>query len=214
LRADAERNRARLLDAAAAAFAESGLEVSVAEIARRAGVGQGTVFRRFPTKADLVAAVLTDRLAALRDHAHAAVEHQDPWEGLRAFMIAGAEMKARDRGFFEEAAAGEALRDPAVREFHAEIGELMTRMLDRAQAAGAVRADITAQDIHALIGGAVKAGEPWQPVVPGLWRRYLEVILAGLRPGDASTLPVPPPTVEQLYAAVDRCTGASPDARP
>ena len=205
MRADAERNRVRLLDAAAEAFAESGLEVSVAEIARRAGVGQATVFRRFPAKADLVAAVLRDRLATLQGHAEAALRDPDPWEGLRAFMVEGAAMKARDRGFFEEAAAGAALEDPDVRSAHTAIGALVARLLERAQAAGAVRGDLTPQDVHALVGGAVQAGEPWRAEAPELWRRYLDVILAGLRPAAAlGPLPLPAPTAAGYRAGLRR----------
>lgn len=203
MRADAERNRVRLIDAAAEAFAEFGLEASVAEIARRAGVGQGTAFRRFPAKADLVAAVLADRLSALRERAQEAIEHPDPWEGLCQFMRAGAEMKARDRGFFEEAASGAALRDGGVRGCQCDLRELIERLLDRAQAAGAVRADVTPDDIPLLVGAAVHAAAPMLSVTPELWRRYLDVILAGLRPGAGGRLSVAAPTTEQVHGASD-----------
>jgi AcrR family transcriptional regulator len=127
MRADARRNRERLLDAAATAFAELGLDVSVAEIARRAGVGQGTLFRRFLTKADLMVAILVERLGELRALAEAQLEEPDPWAALRGFMVAGAEMRASDLGF-------------------------------------------------------VQAASPLSAVEPELWRRYLEIVLAGLRP--------------------------------
>ena len=207
MRADAQRNRVRLLEAATEAFAECGLEVSVAEIARRAGVGQGTVFRRFPTKADLVAAVLADRLTILADHAQAALEHADAWEGLREFMIEGAAMKAHDRGFFEEAAAGAALCDSGVRDCHQRLFGLVSRLLERAQAAGEVRADLVAEDVPPLMGAAVSAAEPLLGERPDLWRRYLDVMLAGMRPGASGALGVPPPTGAELAAEFDRRGG-------
>src|SRR3954465_11493357 len=91
LRADAERNRRRILEAAAAAFAESGLDVGVAEIARRAGVGAGTIFRRFPTKEDLVVAIVEERIAQMVTLAEEALEEDDAGEAFRRFVLAGIE---------------------------------------------------------------------------------------------------------------------------
>src|SRR6478672_1972093 len=101
LRADAERNRKRLLDAAAEVFAEQGLEASTAEIARRAGVGQGTVFRRFPTKDDLVAAIVVDRLGEITETAAALLAGSPPGGRVLAFMTELAQIHVRDHGLVE-----------------------------------------------------------------------------------------------------------------
>lgn len=213
MRADAERNRERLLGAAAAAFAEAGLEASVADIARRAGVGQGTVFRRFPSKADLMAEIVLDRLGEMQARAAAALAAPEPWPALCGFMEAAAELQAGDRGFFQAASVPETLATmtagaaPETRErlaaAHAEVLETVGELLDRAQAAGEVRPDLAATDIPCLICASVQAAAPLAAAEPGLWRRYLALSLAGIRAGGAVTpLPAGAPTAEQFRAAL------------
>ena len=153
LRADAERNRKRLLDAAAAVFAEHGLEASTAEIARRAGVGQGTVFRRFPTKDDLVAAIVVDRLAR-------SPSGRARWRRIRrrtgavlAFMAELASMHVRDRGLIEAVNGTRALADPAVHDAHGELLDVLEDVVKRDREAGLVREDLGAFDVMALEQG-------------------------------------------------------------
>jgi AcrR family transcriptional regulator len=216
LRVDAERNRRRLLDAAAEAFAEQGLEVSIDEIARRAGVGKGTVFRRFPTKEHLVAAVISDRLGELLDRCEALLEADDPGPAVHEFLSVCAQAQARDRGLFE--AVGEvALADPDVRAGKARLIELAGRLLDRAQAAGAVRDDVTAADLVFLLGGISYAAAPLLPIAPGIWRRYVDVVFDGLRPEGAHQLSGRAPTKAQVdrafEAKVEAARGANADRR-
>jgi AcrR family transcriptional regulator len=204
LRADAERNRRLVLDAAAAIFAERGLEAGVAEIAQRAGVGTATVFRRFPTKQDLIVAVVDARICDMRDQLGAAQAEPDPWSGLVAAMEAVALAQARDRGLFE--AIGSAVSgDEHLRAHHVELMGRLAAIVDRAKAAGALRSDVEATDLPLLAAGAAGSCQAAGGDEPDLWRRYLGIMLDGLRPGAATPLPVPPRTLEQILEAKSRC---------
>jgi AcrR family transcriptional regulator len=169
LRADAQRNLGRVLEAAAEAFAEHGPDVSVDAIARRAGVGNATVFRRFPTKGALIAAVVQVRVRELTALADAALEDEDAGAALTAFLWRAAELQARDRGLYE--CLDRCLLSPEV----AELEQAVVRLVERAQAAGALRADIGARDVPALVGAAIRVAPQ------GQWRRYVGVVLDGLR---------------------------------
>jgi AcrR family transcriptional regulator len=195
LRADAERNRKRLLDAAAEVFGEHGLEASTAEIARRAGVGQGTVFRRFPTKDDLVAAIVVDRLGEITAAA-AALLVQPPAGGrVLAFMADLARIHVRDRGLIEAVNGTRALADPAVHEAHGALMDVLDELVKADQEAGLIREDLGAFDVMALGKAVASACEPGLPGAS--WKRYLAVVTAGLRPA-ADKLPGRPPTRAQL----------------
>jgi AcrR family transcriptional regulator len=195
LRADAERNRKRLLDAAAEVFAERGLEASTAEIARRAGVGQGTVFRRFPTKDDLVAAIVVDRLGEIADAA-AALLAQPPADGrVLAFMADLARIHVRDRGLIEAVNGTRALADPAVHDAHGALLDVVEQLVKADREAGVIREDLGAFDVMALSKAVASACEPG--LTGASWKRYLAVVAAGLRPA-AEKLPGRAPTRAQL----------------
>jgi AcrR family transcriptional regulator len=193
LRADAERNLRRLLDAAREAFAERGLAVSIDEIAKRAGVGKGTVFRRFPTKEHLVAAIVCDRLEEARQLGLTLLEDEaDPGQALLDFMRAGAELQARNRGFFES--VGQAtLPEAEVLAAKQRLIDVIAALLSRAQAEGFVRADATAYDVLMLQCASVQAAAPFQEQAPELWRRYLDIAFDGLRAQAAHPLSHPAP---------------------
>jgi len=195
LRADAERNRVRLLDAAAETFATQGLDASAAAVARAAGVGQGTVFRHFPTKDDLVAAVLAHRIDEL---AAAAASASD----LRAFMEAFVEAHLHDLCLFE-AATGLAVAHPEVRTAQERLFGAIERVAAVAHAAGELREDVQAVDLPFLVLGVSHAAALLASAEPEIWRRYLGVVLDGLRPGG-SPLPVAAPSLE----TVDRVCAA------
>jgi AcrR family transcriptional regulator len=202
LRADAERNRRRLLDAAATVFAEHGLDASVSEIARRAGVGQGTVFRRFPSKERLIAAIIVDRLSELTAVGEAQLEADKPADGLQALLRAGAELQANDRGFFE-GIAGVGLEDEEVRAQHHALIEITRRLVTRAQDAGEIRDDVSAEDVLLLQGAICQGAAPLLEVDPELWRRYFDLVFDALRRDGAHPLSHPAPTPEQFEAAFD-----------
>lgn len=192
LRVDAERNLRRLLDAAAHAFAEHGLSASIDEIAKRAGVGKGTVFRRFPTKEHLIAAILSERLEDARGLAEGLLDATDAGEALHEFMEAGARLQAEDRGFFEAVAQAE-LTEEEVLEGKRRLIEATSALLRRAQEQGAVREDVTAEDVFMLTCGSVQSAAPFHAEAPELWRRYLDLSFDGLRAAAAHPLSHPAP---------------------
>ena len=193
LRADAQRNLEAILEAAAEAFAECGSDAGVADIARRAGVGQATIFRRFETKDDLLAAVVQSKMRMLVDEAHAQLHTRRAWDGLRSFMAAAVERNMRDRSLFE-AVAERLMQDPRFIELHEELTEIVGALVARAKAEGDLRTDVCAQDIPVLVCGVAQAGTTVAPAGPELWRRYLQVVLDGLQaqPGRAKLKPSPP----------------------
>ncbi|MFP5361366.1 MAG: TetR/AcrR family transcriptional regulator [Thermoleophilia bacterium] len=207
LRADAERNRLHILQAAAEAFADGGLDVPVAEIARRAGVGPGTLFRRFATKDDLVIAILEQRIQDICALLDTALAHPDPWTGFAECMDAAVTMQVRDRGMLES--IGERFfGDPRVRALKEQINPKVEALLERAQNAGVVRRDIEHQDIPVLIQAAARAGCVMPSCEPELSRRYLAIMLDGLRPAAATPLPVCAPDIEELERRARRRAGA------
>jgi AcrR family transcriptional regulator len=190
LRADAARNRRLLLVAAADEFAERGLDASVADIARRAGVGKGTVFRHFATKDDLIAAIVLDRIDALNQVGERLLEAADPGAALLEFLtVAAHQRQQRDLSFLQE--AGELTAE--VTRVRAQMFDTVQMLVDRARERGAVRADVTGADIILLMCAPnyVTSYVPNTP--PDLWRRYLAIIFDGLRPEGAHPLPHPPP---------------------
>jgi AcrR family transcriptional regulator len=188
LRADAARNRELIIAAAAAVFAERGLDAATAEIAHRAGVGEATLFRRFPTKDDLIDAIIETRMDELAALADAAAEGPDPAAALERFMQDLVKQFSRDKGFFE--AAGErCMNDPKFGPQRERGMEAVGRLLKRAQDAGAVRTDLSPSDISFLAGSAMYALEVSKPGLrDDLWKRYLRVILDGMKPEGASKL--------------------------
>src|SRR4051812_23998764 len=203
LRKDAERNRLRILQAAGELFAERGLGVTLDDIARHAGVGVGTVYRRYADKELLIDALFEQRLASMCAIATAALEQDDPWDGFVYFFEQGSELQARDRGL-KELLTCSAHGGGCVAEARARLRVLVTQLFDRAKAAGVVRADVEPFDaplIQFMVGAVMDRS---RDVDPDLWRRYLQLLLDGLRPCAATSLPVQALGVEQLDAVLRR----------
>jgi AcrR family transcriptional regulator len=193
LRADAARNRMRILAAASTVFAERGLDASTAEIARRAGVGEATLFRRFPSKNDLVVAILAEHMDAVIATAEECLEEPDPWRAIERFFVAMVEQQAHDQGALD-AIKDACMTDPALAPRRKRVMDLVGRVLRRAQDAGVVRDDLTGPDIALLTASAsAVSGIAFPGLRPDLWRRYLGVILDGIRPEGATKLRPPPP---------------------
>jgi AcrR family transcriptional regulator len=190
LRRDAERNRQRILAAAAEVFNERGLEVSLDEIARHAGVGVGTVYRRFSTKEELVEALFMARLGSVAAIADQALKMPDPWSGLVSFMERMAEIMAGDLGLRQILMFATYGRDlvAVARERNAPLVE---RLVERAQAAGQLRTDLKQTDIVFIVFVLTEAAQLAQAASPEIWRRYLTLILDGMRPGREGTTPLP-----------------------
>jgi AcrR family transcriptional regulator len=197
LRVDAERNRQRILAAAREAVAEEGLDVGVEEIARRAGVGMGTLYRRFPTKQDLLDAIAEDRIAQVQTALVAGLAEPDPWTGLRLTMRALTQAWFEDRSFLDAMSTQLARRGKKVQAARKRVFEDMTEVIARAQRAGALRPDVTVGDIAYLIHAAASGPNPFTEVYlqdcPEQWQRCLHVILDGLRADAATPAPCRPP---------------------
>ncbi|WP_197356530.1 TetR/AcrR family transcriptional regulator, partial [Streptomyces clavuligerus] len=187
-RADAVRNRSLLIDAAAAEFAEHGMDVSITRIAQRAGIGKGTVFRHFDTKEQLLAEIFSDRLEELVMTGLRLSLSADPEAALAAFMRAGVELQARDRSFCQ-AATALSPSEASVRASRERLAEVADILVTRAQRTGTVRDDVTGVDIVLLQTAASQAVLSIADGSPELWDRYLGVILDGLRPAAARALP-------------------------
>lgn len=188
LRADAARNRARIVTAAAEVFAERGLDASTAEIADRAGVGEATVYRRFPTKEALITAIIATMMEETLEVAAECLAEPDPWRGIERFLCEMGERANADRGL------SDSTKEQCVAA--AELTPLRKRMLDvsgelvrRGQRAGVVRDDVAGQDLLFLTAAAGSLGKMAFPGLrEDLWKRYLGVLLDGLRPDGATKL--------------------------
>src|ERR1700729_2032870 len=143
LRADAERNRRRLLDAATAIFCERGLDVGVGEIAQRAGVGRGTLFRNFPSKEHLIAAIVVERMRESITRGHAALQAPDAGQALFDLIEQSVGRQQTDRALFD-AIADTWLANDEIREVHGQLLEMLDGLVRRAQAQGVVRDDVGA----------------------------------------------------------------------
>ena len=198
LRRDAERNRRRILAAARKLIAGRGLGVGYEEIAREAEVGVGTVYRRFPTRDGLFYELFRDRVDAVVEIAEEALAVEDPWEGLCRFMQRDFEMQASDRGL-REFMLGRADSTELRRRAGERIQPLVAELVERARAAGRLRADVGQGDVEiilAMLGGLIDAS---LHVDPDLWRRYLALVLNGIQTGSRQdAFPGKPPTQPQL----------------
>jgi AcrR family transcriptional regulator len=190
LRADAARNRARVLDAARTAFAEAGLDVGVEEIARRAGVGKGTLYRRFPTKEALVRAIFEDILEEIDRIVAAAEAEANAWTAFTNYLAATARMQASNQGFYDVVAqrlGAAALTDEQRR----RVMNSTARMLKRAQDANVVRSDLVPEDVQLMLRmvGATTRPAPDGSPMDDHWPRYLGLLLDAIRPAAATPLP-------------------------
>jgi AcrR family transcriptional regulator len=176
LRADARRNRERVLDTAAAVFAAEGLSVPVHEIARRAGVGTGTVSRHFPTKESLYAAVLLGHIAELARHADALTAAHDPGDAFFALFTRLIREGAAHRGLAEALAGSGFDIEAAATAADINVSDRLRDLLAAAQRAGAIDPEVTYADVKALIAGCLAYDGP----DPG---RVVEVVRRGLRAG-------------------------------
>ena len=206
LRADAERNRQRLIAAAREVFAERGLDVPIEDIARHAGVGVATLYRRFPTRADLIAGTFEVKMAAYADAVSAGLADPDPWAGFCGFIERVCAMQAEDRGFGNVLT----MTFPAARQFEAERDRAYHGFLDlisRAQAAGKLRGDFAAEDLPMLLmaNAGVLAGTAG--AAPGTWRRFAAYMIQAFSADHAGPLP-PPPAPTAMYRALLRLQAA------
>ena len=197
MRRDAEQNRQKIIAAADRLISEQGLGVGHDQIARAAGVAVGTVYRRFPDKSALVAALFTEQVETVVDAARAALLVEDAWQAIVEFLTAILKMQADSRGL-RELVSGSPHAQDLTRYARAQIGPVVRELVARGHDAGVLRADIAEQDIALIpimIGSIIHTA---RTVDAELWRRTLAVVLDGLRAGHRDPLPGSAPTSEQL----------------
>ena len=205
LRADAERNRQRILAAAAEVLSERGLDATLDEVARAAGVGVGTVYRRFPDKESLIQELFKDRIDAMVRAAEQALTEPDPWQALVTYLDSAISLMAANTGLRQLlmfSTYGKERISYARKQMHPVI----TKLVERAQASGDLRPDFAGTDVKMIVFMLTSVAEYAPASRPDLWRRYLALLIDGLRPAcdTATELPAPPPTPDDLEAAM--CT--------
>lgn len=194
LRRDAERNRRRILQGAAEAFAELGLDATTDEIARRSGVGIGTFYRRFPTKELLIEALFEDRVAQLATLAEEALGSGDAWSGLVYFIDRATAWQVADRGLRQlvfSTAHGQA----RITRDRDRLGPLVHGLVDRAQRAGELRDDLSGSDIVLVQLMLTAAADFTREVSPDGWRRCMVLLLDGMRARRDAPTPLPSPAL-------------------
>jgi AcrR family transcriptional regulator len=205
LRRDAALNRERILLAAREIFGRRGLGVTLDDVAHHAGVGVGTVYRRFPTKEALVQALFEQDLRARQESARQALGHPDPWQGLVDFLMAMVADLAENRGLHEVVLLG-SHSSASIEAARGGMLPFLEGLIHRAQESGQLRAELTPSDIPVIQHMLSSAVQFTQGLRPDIWRRYLEVLLDGLRERpDNVPLTVPSlgnETVEQLMGFV------------
>ena len=202
LRSDARRNRERLVASARELFASAGVNVPVEEITHHAGLGMGTLYRHFATKEELIDAVLEDAFAELVGVAEQAAADDDAWAGFTGFLEQALALHAANRGLKDVLATNaQGARAEAMR---ARIRPLLRRTIERAQEQGTLRSDFTAEDLPLVFWTGGRVIETTASVAPDHWRRYLGLLLDGLRAEAARPLPQPPLTRAQLVRATRR----------
>lgn len=204
LRADAERNRCRILAAARRLYATEGLGVSMASVAREAGVGKATLSRRFATREELVNAVFADRMDAYADAVAEALADPDPWHGFIGYLHAVCAMQAADRGFADVLT----MTFPAAKALEARRAEAYERLLElitRAKDTGHLREDFTHQDVVILLIANAGVVTATGDAAPDTWRRLVGHMLRSYAAPGAPIPPLPEaPAPTALYRAMVR----------
>lgn len=201
LRADAARNAELILCAAREAFADFGPEAPLEEIARRAGVGIRTLYRRFPCKEDLVRAVLAQSIAeALSPAIKQALADDNPLRGLTSLIEATLAMVSRECNTLAAANNSGAL----TAELTAPLLASLTDLTAQAQQAGLIRTDLVPEDMHRIMGMLISVLWGMEPHSDG-WRRYVSLILDALSPIGASPLPIPADPIRQILQTDQNC---------
>jgi AcrR family transcriptional regulator len=215
LRRDAERNRQRILLAARAAFAERGLEVTLDEIAQRAGVGVGTVYRRYSNKDDLIDELYEDIVAELAAVAEAELTQDDPWKGLAGFLEQSLAMQASNRALKDLVTGGSHRGRERVARARERVAPLASELFERAKQSGRLRPDVTEADIatvYMMLGAVIDSTRTTEP---DAWRRYLGIVLDGLRTRRSAPtdLTPAPPASRKSMPHPGPSRGAPPTSR-
>jgi AcrR family transcriptional regulator len=205
LRADAQRNRDRLVAAGREVFAERGFEASLDDVAHHAGVGVGTAYRRFPNKEALIDEIFEERVNEMLNLLEEGLANEDPWDGLQTFIGELLRFQVEDRGlkeaFHEREGAHERIAQAKTR-----MQPMITELIEGSQAAGKLRADVAPQDVLLVVTMLGTVIDATRSVRPDAWRRYLVLALDGLAAtkGESGELPGSPLTFDEFDEAM-RC---------
>jgi AcrR family transcriptional regulator len=202
LRADAARNRAAIVEAARQTFAEHGLDAPLDEIAQKAGTGNATLYRRFPSRGDLIEAVFAERMAEHLAAVEAGLADSDPWRGFASYVQAAAAMQARDRGIADLVTMN-VPSAPEVEKLRAQAFDGLVQLVERAQTAGVLRADFTTQDVVLLLMANAGLVERAGAISEHASARLVHLLLDGFRAAGASDGP-PAPSVRATAIAMRR----------
>jgi len=189
LRADARRNREAVIGAAKKLFADQGLDAQMPDVAKAAKVGVGTVYRHFPTKDDLIAALAVERFERLAEKAREGIEAEDPWQGLCDFIRFSAQIQADDRGLCEVMGSRPEVMNESA--YAVGLDDLCDKLVKRAQRSGDLRKDLEWEDIPMVVCGVGRITQVETGPGTGRWPRLVEVILDGLRAPGCGKLPKP-----------------------
>ena len=189
LRADAQRNREAVIGAAKKLFADQGLDAQMPDVAKAAKVGVGTVYRHFPTKDDLIAALAVERFERLAEKAREGIEAEDPWQGLCDFIRFSAQIQADDRGLCEVMGSRPEVMNESA--YAVGLDDLCGKLVKRAQRSGDLRKDLDWEDIPMVVCGVGRITQVETGPGTGRWPRLVEVILDGLRAPGCGKLPKP-----------------------
>jgi AcrR family transcriptional regulator len=205
LRRDAERNRQRILAAAAEVLSERGLNATLDEVARAAGVGIGTVYRRFPDKESLIEALFRDRIDAMVRAAEQALTEPDPWQALVSYLDLAISLMAGNMGL-RQLLMFSTHGSERISYARDQMRPVITKLVERAQASGDLRPDLAGTDLKMIVFMLSSVAEYAAASRPDVWRRYLALLIDGLRPArdTVTELPAPAPTTEDLEAAMCR----------
>ncbi|MFB9368273.1 TetR/AcrR family transcriptional regulator [Kitasatospora sp. NPDC001664] len=196
-RRDARRNREALVAAATELFAEQGLDVAFDLIARRAGVGNATLYRHFPNREELIGEVFATAGDAMLEAGEAALTEPDAWTGIELYFGRVFELVAANRGLNDLVTAA-IPAVPAMMEISRRNAETVGALVERAQRQGAMRPDVVVMDLLFMLGPLCRSVPAAEAVRPGLWRRYLALQLDAFRARAEHPIAEPPVGTEQL----------------
>lgn len=199
-RADAVRNERRIMETAIQLFAERGLDVSLDQVAQVAGVGVGTVYRRFGSRPELIRAVFAEHVRAVTELSESAATQEDPWSGLVELLEYVCKRMASDRGF----AALVINEDAEFTDSRQAAESAVSRVIERAHASGQLRSDVGIGDFAGLLVMVNAVADFTRPVDATMWRRFFGIMLNGLRSqedGRHPLLPASAMSLDQIHAA-------------
>jgi AcrR family transcriptional regulator len=202
LRADAARNRSNILEAAREVFAEQGLDAPLDEIAKKAGAGNATLYRRFPTRADLIAEVFAEQMAEHLDAVEVGLGDPDPWRGFVSYVRTACAMQTRDRGI-ADLVTMDVSSAPEIERLRSRAFEGLVRLVERARSAAVLRADFSTEDVVVILMANAGLVERASSVAADASGRLVHVLLDGLRSAAATEGP-PAPSPRRMRLAMRR----------